>query len=92
MTSLSGRRFCVYIVYHPPSGTKLSGTETDFYSDLDILFTEASISTLPVIILGDFKGLMRSKNTSGYFYFYVDNISLKTYSTWNFSQILTKSY
>ena len=36
MTSLSGRRFCVYIVYHPPSGTKLSGTEIDFYSDLDI--------------------------------------------------------
>ena len=35
MTSLSGRRFYVYIVYHPPSGTKLSGTETDFYSDLD---------------------------------------------------------
>ena len=54
MTSLSGRRFCIYIVYHPPSGTKLSGTETDFYSDLDILYTEASISTLPVIILGDF--------------------------------------
>ena len=24
---------------------------------------------------------MRSKNTSGYFSFYVDNISLKTYST-----------
>ena len=54
MTSLSGRRFSVYIVYHPPSGTKLYGTETDFYSDLDILFTEASVSTLPVIILGDF--------------------------------------
>ena len=30
------------------------------------------------------KGLMRSKNTSGSFSFYVDNISLKTYSTWNF--------
>ena len=41
-------------VYHPPSGTKLSGTETDYYSYLDILFTEASISTLPVILLGDF--------------------------------------
>ena len=54
ISSLSDRRFCVYIVYHPPSGTKLSGTETDFDSDLDILFTEASISTLPVIILGDF--------------------------------------
>ena len=54
MTSLSGRRFCVYIVYHPPSGTKLSGTEIDFYSDFDILFTEASISTLSVMILGDF--------------------------------------
>ena len=46
ITSLSGRRFCVYIVYHPPSGTKLFGTEADFYSDLDILFTVASISTL----------------------------------------------
>ena len=26
----------------------------EFYSDLDILFTDASISTIPVIILGDF--------------------------------------
>ena len=41
-------------VYHPPRDTKLSGTETEFYSDLDILFTEASTSTIPVIILGDF--------------------------------------
>ena len=41
ISSLSDRRFGVYIVYHPPRGTKLSGTETDFYSDLDILFTEA---------------------------------------------------
>ena len=31
-----------------------SGTETQFYSDLDILFTDASISSIPVIILGDF--------------------------------------
>ena len=35
------------------SMNKLSGTESDFYSDLDILFT-TSISILPVIILGDF--------------------------------------
>ena len=27
------------------------------------------------------KDLMRSKNTSGYFLFYVDNISIKTYFT-----------
>ena len=27
------------------------------------------------------KDLMRSKKTSGYFSFYVDNISIKTYST-----------
>ena len=27
------------------------------------------------------KDLMRSKNTSGYFSFYIDNISIKTYST-----------
>ena len=39
-----------------------------------------------------FKDLMQSKNTSGYFSFYVDNISLKTYYTWNFSKIPTKSY
>ena len=38
------------------------------------------------------KNLMQSKNTSGYFSFYADNISLKTYSTWNFSKIPTKSY
>ena len=30
---------------------------------------------------GTFKDLMRSKNISGYFSFYVDNISIKTYST-----------
>ena len=28
-----------------------------------------------------FKGLMRSKNTSGYFSLYIDNISITTYST-----------
>ena len=28
-----------------------------------------------------FKDLMRSKNTSGYFSFYVENISIKIYST-----------
>ena len=39
-----------------------------------------------------FKWLMRSKNTSGSFSFYVDNISLKTYSTGNFTKIPTKSY
>ena len=54
ISSTSGRRFCIYIVYRPPRGTKLSGTETEFYSDLDILFTDASISTIPVIFLGDF--------------------------------------
>ena len=54
ISSTSGRRFCIYIVYRPPRGTKLSGTETEFYSDLDILFTDASISTIPVIILGGF--------------------------------------
>ena len=31
-----------------------------------------------------FKDLMRSQNPSGYFSFYVDNISIKTYSTWNY--------
>ena len=54
ISSTPGPRLCVYTVYHPPRGTKLSSTETEFYSDLDILFTESSISTLPVIIIGDF--------------------------------------
>ena len=54
ISSTSGRRICIYIVYRPPRGTKLSGTGTEFYSDIDILFTDASISTIPVIILGDF--------------------------------------
>ena len=44
----------MYIVYHAPRGTKLSGTENAFYEDLEILFTDASISVVPVIILGDF--------------------------------------
>ena len=42
ISSISGRRFCISIVYRTPRGTKLSGTETEFYSDLDILFTDAS--------------------------------------------------
>ena len=50
------------------------------------------IAAMSVFEQFDVKGLMRSKNTSGYFSFYVDNISLKTYSTWNFSKIPTKSY
>ena len=48
------RRICVYIVYHPPRGTKPSGTENELYGDLYILFTAASIYVVPVIILGDF--------------------------------------
>ena len=53
ISSTSGRRLCVYIVYRLQRGTKLSGTETEFYSDLDILFTDAFISTITVIIIGD---------------------------------------
>ena len=54
ISSTSGRRLCIYIVYRPPHDTKLSGMETEFYSDYDILFTDDSISTIPVIIIGDF--------------------------------------
>ena len=54
ISSTSGPRLCVYTVYHPPRGTKLSGTKTEFYSDHDILFTETSLTTIPVIILVDF--------------------------------------
>ena len=35
-------------------GIKLSGTENELYDDLDIPFTDVSISAVPVIILGDF--------------------------------------
>ena len=31
----------------------IAGTETVLYNDIDILFTELSISTIDVIILGD---------------------------------------
>ena len=34
-----------------------------------------------LLVADGFKDLMRSKNTSGYFSFYIDNISIKTYST-----------
>ena len=53
-SSTPSRRFCIYIVYRPPRRTKLSRKVTEFYSDLDILFTDASISTIPGIILGYF--------------------------------------
>ena len=41
MSSTSGRKLCINIVYRPPHCTKLYGTETGVYSDIDILFTEA---------------------------------------------------
>ena len=38
------------------------------------------------------KDRMQSKNTSGYFSFYVDNISLKTYSTCNNNKVIVIVY
>ena len=42
------------LVYHPPATSKTSGTLSDFYSELEQLFTEASISVIPTVIVGDF--------------------------------------
>ena len=61
---------------------------------VDLKYDDLTLLVLMVVCewVGGVKGLMRSKNTSGCLSFYVDNISLKTYSTWNFSKIPTKSY
>ena len=44
----------VWVVYHPPSSSKTSGTTSNFYAELEQLFTEASISVIPTVIVGDF--------------------------------------
>ena len=43
----------VWVVYHPAT-SKTSGTLSDFYSELEQLFIEASISVIPTVIVGDF--------------------------------------
>ena len=47
-------KYNVWVVYHPPARSKTSGTLSDFYSELEQLFVEASISVIPTVIVGDF--------------------------------------
>ena len=47
-------KYNVWVVYHPPATSKTSGTLSDFYSELEQLFVEASISVIPTVIVGDF--------------------------------------
>ena len=47
-------KYNLWVVYHPPATSKTSGTLSDFYSELEQLFTEASISVIPTVIVGDF--------------------------------------
>ena len=42
------------VVYHPPASSRSSGTSSEFYTELECLFTEASVSFTPTIIAGDF--------------------------------------
>ena len=47
-------KYNLCVVYHPPATSKTSGTLSDFYSELEQLFTEAAISVIPTVIVGDF--------------------------------------
>ena len=47
-------KYNLWVVYHPPATSKTSGTLSDFYSELEQLFTEACISVIPTVIVGDF--------------------------------------
>ena len=43
-----------WVIYHPPASNKPYGTSSDFFVERECLFTEASISVIPTIIVGDF--------------------------------------
>ena len=44
----------VRVAYHPPSSSKISGTTSNFYAELEQLFIEASVSVIPTVIVGYF--------------------------------------
>ena len=46
--------FNVCVVYHPPASSRSSGTSSEFCTELECLFTEASVSVTPTIIADDF--------------------------------------
>ena len=47
-------KYNVWVVYHPPVSSKSSGLISEFYVELEHLFTKATISIVPTIIAGDF--------------------------------------
>ena len=47
-------KYNVWVVYHPPATSNTSGTLSDFYSELEQLFIEASIFVNITVIVGDF--------------------------------------
>ena len=47
-------KYNLWVVYHPPATSKTCRTLLDFYSELEQLFIEASVSVIPTVIVGDF--------------------------------------
>ena len=52
-------KYNLWVVHHPPATSKTSGIVSDFYSELQQLFIEASISVIPTVIVADFKRSFR---------------------------------
>ena len=46
-------KYNVWVIYHPPT-SKTPATLSEFYSELEQLFIEASISVIPTVVVGDF--------------------------------------
>ena len=46
--------FNKWVIYHPSASSKSSGTSSDFFAELECLFTESSVSVIPTIIVGYF--------------------------------------
>ena len=46
--------FNMCVVYHPPASSRSSGTSYELHTELECLFTEASVSVTPTITAGDF--------------------------------------
>ena len=42
------------VVYQHPASSRSSGTSSEFYTELECFFTEASVSVTPTIIAGDY--------------------------------------
>ena len=60
ITTTSKYNFNIYILYHPPPSSKASHTAAEFYQELETLFTEVSVATVPTVLVGDFNTHMDS--------------------------------